>query len=193
MQVFRTCYGQTPVIQERTVLVQTNFVSANDLVEKYGWDFVHPVLDNMTSAIINATRANNGTNRGVMHTGCFLTFRSVKDAIAAILEWHRQIQRIKPQECKEDDFQVRVAVHLGTLHLMKHTMLGKDIDLLRTLAPLGSGKETLLTSQAVDAAIAEGCAVAEFESVENSALRDCGSKLRWDRSFSHTPVFRLKH
>jgi class 3 adenylate cyclase len=193
VEIYRTCFGRTPVVRERTVLVQTNFVAANDLAERYGWDFVHPVLDAITTAIIDTARAHGGTNRGVMQTGAFLTFRSVTQALAAIREWTGKAGRLRPRAGDEKDFLVRVAIHWGTLHVMKHTMMGEDIDVLRTLVPLGFGHEVLLTSAAVDAAVAEGCQPHEFIATEAAFLRECGSKTRWLRRFSGIPVFRVEY
>ena len=73
-QIYRTCFGQTPVVRERVALVQTNFVDVPGLAEAHGWDIVHPVLDEATDAIVTNTRLNGGTNRGVMQIGCFLSF-----------------------------------------------------------------------------------------------------------------------
>jgi class 3 adenylate cyclase len=192
MKIYRTCFGQTPVVRERTVLVQTNFVSANSLAEKYGWDFVHPVLDAITTSIIDVARANRGTNRGVMHTGCFLTFQTVKSALAAIQEWSQQIQHLKPPNCADGEFGVRVGMHWGTLHIMKHTMMGEDIDVLRTLAPLGHGSDVIVTGALLEAAVAEGCAPTSFTTAEHPQLRECGSKTRWMRRFSEIPVYWLR-
>lgn len=192
MEIYRTCFGQTPVVRERTVLVQTNFVGANDLAERYGWDFVHPVLDAITTAVIDATRLHGGTSRGVMQTGSFLTFRSVKQALAAVREWTEQASQLRPQGDADKEFLVRVAIHWGTLHVMKHTMMGEDIDVLRTLAPLGFGHEVLMTGVAVDAAVAEGCPAHDFVATDIAFLRDCGSRTRWIRRFPNIPVFKVE-
>lgn len=192
VEIYRTCFGQTPVVRERTVLVQTNFVGANDLAERYGWDFVHPVLDAITTVIIDAVRGHGGTNRGVMQTGAFLTFRSVRQALDAVREWTDRAVQVRPQNQPEQEFLVRVAIHWGTLHVMKHTMMGEDIDVLRTLVPLGFGHEALLTGAAVDAAFAEGLPASEFMATGTDQLRECGSKDRWLRRFSHIPLYRIE-
>lgn len=192
MEIYRTCFGQTPVVRERTVLVQTNFVGSHDLAEAYGWDFAHPILDSITTAIIDATRLHGGTNRGVMQTGCFLTFRSVKQALAAVAQWNDVAKECRPPG-HEGEFMVRAAIHWGTLHIMKHTMMGEDIDVARGLAPLGHGKEVLLTASAVDSAVAEGCPSDQFIPAPIEFLRECGNKVRWIRRNGHIPVFRLDY
>ena len=83
------------------------------------------------------------------------------------------------------------AIHWGTLHIMQYTMMGEDIDVLRTLVPRGFGREVLMTGVAVDAALAEGCFASDFTAVERLALRDCGSRTRWLRRFPYIPVFRV--
>ena len=188
IRVYRSCFGQTPIVRERAIFVQTNFVHVNQLADEFGWDAVHPTLDDITAAIIGATRKHGGTNRGVMQTGCFLTFETVEDALAAVAEWQTEIERSR-KKWKRGEFSVRTAIHRGTLHLMRYTMLGEDIDVVRTLAALGFGDDILITAAALNS-ISDGKSKAAFleEAVEN--LRECNSRKRWAEKFTSIAVYR---
>ena len=74
---------------------------------------------------------------------------------------------------------------------MKHTTMGQDIDIVRTLAALGLGEEVLLTSPAVAAGRAEGLPEGFLKPVEVRELRECRSRLSWSQKFHDVPVFRL--
>lgn len=185
--IYRSCFGQSPLVRERTILVQTNFVHVNQLADKLGWDVVHPILDDITAAIIDAARKHGGINRGVMQTGCFLTFPSVEDALAAASEWQAFVNAANTTKGRED-FAVRTAIHRGTLHLMRYTMMGEDIDIIRTLSALGYGHDVLLTEIAA-LSMTTDPSKAGFASVATEALRECGSRRRWEEKFSSLPIF----
>jgi hypothetical protein len=87
--------------------------------------------------------------------------------------------------------KVRSALHWGTLHVMKHTIMGRDIDVTRTLAALGAGDEVLLTADAVRVAEDEGMPREWFRSIGPADLRDCGSRTRWVGKFQAPPVFAI--
>ena len=188
IKVYRSCFGQTPIVRERTIFVQTNFVHVNQLADELGWDVVHPAFDDITAAIIAATRKHGGTNRGVMQTGCFLTFETVERALAAAVEWQDGIERVRHRH-KRDDIAVRTAIHRGTLHLMRYTLMGEDIDVVRTLAALGFGDDILITGAALNSIVElNGKTMFREESAQN--LRDCNSRKRWAEKFSSITVYR---
>ena len=188
IRVYRSCFGQTPIVRERTIFVQTNFVHVNQLADELGWDVTHPIFDDITAAIIAATRKHGGTNRGVMQTGCFVTFETVEQALAAAAEWQPRIMLVRKKQGR-DDISVRVAIHRGTLHLMRYTMMGEDIDVVRTLAALGHGDDILMTGAARDA-IADEKLRKAFREEPVGNLRECNSRKRWAEKFSAIAVYR---
>ncbi len=189
-RVYRTCFGETPVVRERLALLQTNFVGVLELADSFGWDAIHPVLDRMTATILEAARANGGTGRGTLQIGTFITFATVSAALNASREWNQQLSRLDTGRLDRAVLKIRAAIHLGTLHIMKHTMMGRDIDVVRTLSALGFGTEILLTSVAADAARTEGLPEQLFEPV--SDFRECSSKSRWAAKFGEMPVYAIK-
>ncbi len=157
VKVYRTCFGSTPVLRERVAIVQTNFTHLQDAADRYSWDRIHPIAERITAILIESARAHRGTNRGIGLVGCTLTFECVADALAAAREWEGLRRsafartRISP-----DVLRVRTGVHWGTVHVLKYTMMGRDLDVVRTLAPLGSGREILLSGDAKRVADREG-------------------------------------
>jgi class 3 adenylate cyclase len=190
IKVYRTTFGEIPALRQDLVLVQTNFTHIHSLADKYGWDHVHPVLESVTAAIVDSTRQFAGTHRGVMQDGCFLSFASVTDAFAAADQWQSQLPSILDQAgLAPDELRVRVAIHRGTLRLMRFTMMGGDIEVVRTLAVIGSGREILLTDSAMRSLSDEG--VAEpIDPVDPAGLRDCRSKVAWLAKYSAIPVYQ---
>jgi hypothetical protein len=176
--VYRTCFGMTPVVRERVVLLQTNFVNILELADRHGWDTVHPLLDRMTESLLAAARLYGGTNRGTLQIGSFFTFNAVTPALKAVQESYRRLAEVRLFPASES-VGLRVGMHFGTMHLMKHTMMGQDIDIVRTLSALGWGTEVLLTKSAVEVAVSEGLPRSGFESFKGAQMRECGSKRRW--------------
>jgi class 3 adenylate cyclase len=191
LQVFRSCFGTSPIVRHRLYLVQTNFAQTNDLADEMGWDALHPVLDEITDSIIQSTRVNGGASRGVMQTGCFLTFPTLVGALRAVDRWSCEVRKLNQSRNVSAKFRVRTGIHWGTLHLMKHTIFGKDVDVLRTLAPLGYGEEVLFTHVALAAARADGFPETTFKVISVENLRECNSRLRWIAKFSLQRVFEL--
>lgn len=192
VSVYRTCFGQTPVVRKRTALVQTNFVGVQELADRYGWDVAHPALDEVTGIIVDATRRQGGTNRGVMQNGCFLAFPGIRPAMLAAQHWTRALAGLTARGVAKGELKVRAAAHWGTLHVMRYTTMGRDIDVVRTLAALGSGDDVLLTGEARQAALAEGLPEGPIRPVEAAELRECTSLSRWKNKFRDTAVFRLR-
>lgn len=190
--IYRTCFGQSPVLRERVILVQTNFVGLQTLADTHGWDVIHPVADAITAGIIESSRDEGGTNRGVMQTGCFLTFNKVGAALAAVAAWSGLVQKVNNEFSRYGQLQVRTAIHRGTLHIMKYTMLGEDVDIVRTLSPLGFGSEVLLTQSAYDTAIAEAQAESLFTRIDWQNLRESNSRRRWESKFTAVKVYRVR-
>ncbi len=189
--VYRTCYGQTPIVRERVALLQTNFVGVQGLADEFGWEAVHPVLDEMTGTIAEATRAQGGTSWGALQVGSFLTFARLMPALHAVRAWTATSAQIECGQLTRRLPKVRSALHWGTLHVMKHTIMGRDIDLVRTLAALGAGEEVLLTADAVRVAEDEGMPRAWFRTIDPAKLRDCGSRTRWVGKFQAPPVYAI--
>jgi class 3 adenylate cyclase len=154
--VYRTCFGTSPVVRERLVLVHINFVGVQRLADEFGWDTVHPRLDEITARIIASTREAGGTNRGVGETGCLLSFPSVGSALGAYTHWATAAAETKAPPARCFSVGVRCAIHWGTLNVMRFTVMGRDIEVVRTLAALGTEQQILLTAAAVDCARAEG-------------------------------------
>ena len=190
VRVFRTCFGQTPVVRERLLMVQTNFVHLHALADEHGWDRVHPIADDTTRAIIESCRANNGTSRGVMQTGCFLTFESVGSALQAIQQWSRELEALSAKHGSLS-VKVRTAVHWGALHMMKYTMMGNDMDIIRLLPALGHGDDVLFTSAALEAAEAEHVTLLAAKTVAAIDLRECSSRDRWIAKFPTMTISRM--
>lgn len=189
--VYRTCFGQTPVVRERITLAHTAFVGVQDLADRLGWDAVHPVLDAATGAIIEATRKSGGTNRGVTPVGCLLSFPDVRSALLAARGWTETLAALPAASVPRDEIKVRAALHWGTLHVMKYTMMGRDLDILRTLVALGEGEEILFTEDAAQVALAEGLAQGLLAPVPADHLRESASRSRWARKFAGTPIHKL--
>ena len=124
--VYRTCFGKTPVVREQALLVQTTFVGIQDLADEHGWDLVHPMLDAMTDAICETARLRGATVRGTLTGGGFLSFGSVTQAASAVRDWTARIRDTTPQSIGPGRLKIRTAAHRGTLHVMKHTMMGRD-------------------------------------------------------------------
>ena len=186
--IYKSCFGQTPIVQEQTILVQTNFAHTNQLADELGWDVVHPILDEITAAIIDAARRNTGINRGVMQTGCFLTFQSVENALTAATEWQAVVTDVN-RRIFNGRFAVRTAIHRGTLHLMRYTMMGEDIDIIRTLSVTGHGHDVLITEPAAVSMNKEhhGYSINPVKPVE---LRECNSRMRWVNKYQSIPIYR---
>jgi class 3 adenylate cyclase len=191
-KVYRTCFGQPPLVRERLALVQTNFVGVEDLADRYGWDAVHPTLDRITATILEAARFRNGTARGTLQVGTFLTFDGLKPALQAVQAWTGELTGSDLPRVADTTVSVRVGIHWGTLHVMRHTMMGRDIDVARTLSALAFGAEALLSDLAVEVAVSEGIQATLFQIVEASQLRECSSKERWLGRYHETPVFAVK-
>jgi len=192
-RVYRTCFGQTPVVRERVVLVQTNFASVQELADRHGWDAVHPVLDGCTGGMLEAARRHGGTNRGTLQIGSFFTFDTVVACLGAVRDWQNALAQSDRGGLESGEVRIRVGVHRGTLHVMKHTMMGRDIDVVRTLSALGSGEEILLSAAAADAARTEGLPPASFRPFGKADMRECGSKRRWLARYAETALFALPH
>lgn len=190
--VYRTCFGQSPVVRERVALVQTNFVGVHDLADEYGWDRVHPTLDRITAAILEAARLQGGTTRGTLQVGTFQTFDGLKPALKAVQAWTAELTSSDLPRVGDTTVRVRVGIHWGTLHVMRHTMMGIDIDVTRMLSALAFGAEALLTGSAVEVAVSEGVQATLFHILEASQLRECGSKGRWLQRFHEIPAFAVK-
>jgi class 3 adenylate cyclase len=178
-------------MRERLVLVQTNFTQVQTLADKHGWDTLHPVLEDMTGAIIDATRANGGTHRGVMQTGCFLTFTSCRDALAAIQGWQDAVRRVVARsKIPPDDLRVRVGIHHGTLHVMKFTLMGRDVEVVRHVATVGTGAEILWTHPAKEVATGERIE-GDFVHREPMQLRACRERDKWIEKYADIAVFAM--
>jgi class 3 adenylate cyclase len=146
--IYRTCFGRSPVLRERILLVKTDFVGVLALADSHGWDVVHPALDQAIGLLKFMTRKNNGTFRGTGGTGTLVTFPAMRDALLTFHEWREAIQGIHPEALPENSVKCRVAMHVGTLHLMEHTLMGKDIHVVETLTPLGNANDVLMTQEA---------------------------------------------
>ena len=190
--VYRTCFGTSPVVRERLVLVHINFVGVQRLADEFGWDIVHPRLDEITARIIASTREAGGSNRGVGETGCLLSFPSVGSALGAYTLWAAAAaERTKPP-ARCFSVGVRCAIHWGRLNVMRFTIMGRDIEVVRTLAALGTDQQVLLTDPAVDCARAEGLIPsADFVALNTDDLRRCTSLSRWKSKFQDIPVYAL--
>ncbi len=191
-KVYRTCFGQSPVVREQVALVQTNFVGVLDLADKLGWDAVHPTLDRITGRVVEAARLRGGTTRGTLQVGTFQTFDGLKPALQAVQAWTAELTGSDLARVADTTISVRVGIHWGTLHVMRHTMMGRDIEVVRTLSALAFGGEALLTGLAVEVGVAEGLQATLFQIIDASLLRECGSKRRWLDRFHETPVFAVK-
>jgi class 3 adenylate cyclase len=189
-RLYRTCFGQSPVVRERVVLVQTNFVGLQGLADEAGWDTLHPLLDACTGRMLEAARKHGGTSRGSLQVGSFFTFPALVSCLRAVRDWHGALARLDAGPLS-GRLGLRVGLHHGTLHIMKHTMMGRDIDLVRTLSALATGDEILLTDAAVAAAAAEGVPAAVFQPFTAAEMRDCGSKRRWLSRYAETAAFAL--
>lgn len=189
VQLFRTCFGNTPVIREQLALVQTNFTHIQDIGDKFGWDATHPVAEKLTESIIESARTNGGTNRGVHLTGCTLTFERLADALAAVTAWQsRRKLAFQDSKIPPSQLKIRTAVHWGTIHVMKYTMMGLDLDVVRTLAPLGYGQETLISADAMEIARKEGVQKG-FRPISPVKLRECRSRSAWISKFQSRKIF----
>jgi class 3 adenylate cyclase len=189
VRVYRTCFGSTPVLRERLVIVQTNFAHIQDAADKFGWDRIHPLAERITAGIIDAARAHGGTNRGVGITGCTLTFEGIADALQAAHEWEAKRQQAFARTALRPGLlQVRTGMHWGTVHVLKYTMMGRDIDVVRMLTPLGFGQEILLTDDGKHAADQAGVG-SRFKEVQPEALRECRSRLAWQERFADHKIY----
>lgn len=189
VRLYRTAFGQTPVVRERAVLVQTNFVSVQDLADAHGWDVAHPALDAATGALLEAARRHGGTNRGTLQLGSFFTFPDVSSCLSALGEAADAIRSIRMDG---DGVGVRVGVHVGTLHIMRHTMMGRDIDITRTIAALGGAGDVLFTGAAIAAGQGENAPLPGVGPLGLADLRECGSKRRWLSRYADMPVFAMR-
>jgi class 3 adenylate cyclase len=190
-RLFRTCFGQTPVHRERVALVQTNFTGIQDLADRHGWDAVHPALDAVTGMLLETARVRGGTNRGTLQIGSFFTFGRIGSAVDAARAWHLALPDVPLAPLTASDVGLRVGVHVGTIHVMKHTMMGRDIDIVRTLAALGTHEDVLFSGPAADAALAEGVLETGLRTLTADDLRECGSARRWRQRYAATGAFAL--
>jgi class 3 adenylate cyclase len=192
-RIYRTCFGQSPVVREQVFLAQTNFVGVQELADRHGWDTLHPVLDAYTGVMLEAARRHGGTSRGALQIGSFFTFGALLPCLRAVRDWHDALKQFNSGGVVADALSIRVGLHQGTLHIMKHTMMGRDIDLVRTLSVLGTSDEILLSDVAVEAARAEGVPAATFRPFGAANMRECGSKRRWLARYERTALFGLQH
>lgn len=187
--LYRTCFGNSPVVRERLALVQTNFTHIQDVADRFGWDATHPVAEQITAGIIDVARALGGTNRGVSLTGCTVTFERVGDALRAARAWEvKRRQAFRGSKIRPSLLRVRTGIHWGTVHVLKYTMMGLDLDVVRTLAPLGDGREILMTGDAMQVARKEGVARG-FRAIRTARLRECRSREAWSAKFETHGIF----
>lgn len=193
--IYRTCFGRSPVLRERILLVKTDFVSVLTLADSYGWDVVHPALDQAIGMLKSLTRKNNGTFRGTSGNGTLVTFSTMRDALLTFHEWGEAIQNIHRQILPANSVQCRVAMHVGTLHLMEHTLMGRDIHIVETLTPLGNANDVLITEECRKLFDAEFRDASGFLStMKTGDFRDCNTKSKWlKRYHNQFPCFRLSH
>lgn len=190
-RVYRTCFGQTPVLRERVALVQTNFVGIQSLADAHGWDVVHPAVDAVTGAITEATRAHGGTSWGAIQVGSLLSFDAVVPALRAVNAWTTASAKLARDSRLPVVPKVRTGIHWGTLHVMKYTIMGRDIEVVRTFAALGFGDDVLLTEEAKQLAVSEGLPAGRLRPFGHTELRDCGNRARWIAKFGEMPLSRV--
>ena len=189
VRVYRTCFGSTPVQRERLAIVHTNFTHLQDAADQYGWDRIQPIAERITAGIIEAARARGGTNRGVGLTGCTLTFERIGDALQSAHAWETKRQgAFSRTALRSSLLRVRIGIHWGTVHILKYTMMGRDLDVVRTLAPLGFGQEILMSGEAKHVADLEGVG-AGFRDVQLGKLRECRSRIAWQARFSKHRIY----
>lgn len=74
---------------------------------------------------------------------------------------------------------------------MRHTMMGKDMHIVETLVPLGTGDEVLLTEDVRTAAEKEGVPPNLVEPVTPDLLRGRSAWDNWQKRYSNRKLFRL--
>ncbi len=190
--VYRTCFGKSPVLHERIVLVKIDFVSVLGLSDKYDWDIVHPIIDEVVGLIKHATRDNNGTFRTASGNGILLTFASMKSSFAAIKHWLAGTRtKIDMKNLNKDELKMRIGIHWGNLHIMEHTMMGRDIHIIETLTPLGHGNEILITGEAKNIFKNEELNDGILELIDFYYLRECNTKMKWLGRYDDISIYKL--
>ena len=188
VKVYRSCFDSSPVNISKCALVQTNFSHVYGTARAKGWHELHPLLDQMTESVIGIARSHGGTNRGVMQTGSFLTFPNVSDALTAAGEWRDACRQLAENAgFGEDGIWIRTGVHLGELSALKYTMMGRDIDVVRMLAPAAHSGDILVT----DAAREEADEF-ELEQQEVQDLREARARDTWLNYFPDIGVFKYE-
>ena len=66
--------------------------------------------------------------------------------------------------------------------------MGRDLDVVRTLAPLGFGQEILISGEAKRVADREGVGAA-FKEISPDALRECRSREAWRSRFLDRGIY----
>ncbi|MFQ5955257.1 MAG: adenylate/guanylate cyclase domain-containing protein [Kiloniellales bacterium] len=191
--VHRTCFGATPVARERIAIVYTDFVGLNGLADAHGWDVVQPLVDEVVGEILKVTRDLGGARRWISGGRCLLSFESIIAALDAAVAWRGAIAEIGARKLGETELSVRVSMHWGTLHMMRNTIMGRDMHVVETLGPLGFGNEILLTEEARDALLAEGHQGVTPMPVSPSELRDCSTQVRWGHRYAERKIYRMSY
>lgn len=187
--IYRTCFDASPVMLQDLVLAHTNFTGIYRYADELGWEGLHPLLDELTARIIEISRSFGGTNRGVMHDGCFLTFSTVEQAINAAASWQNGVEHSLERSGLADlPLQIRTALHFGPLSILRYSMMGRDIEIVKLLSVLGNGKDVLLTAAArdllTDPQIAGMCSPRSHDE-----LRVCGSRQKWIARYPEIAIF----
>jgi len=191
VRLYKTAFSNTPIVRDRVALVNTNFVGLSALSEKYTWDVIQPMVDETVGIILSASRAFGGTKRDTNSGRCFLSFESVGNAISAISKWNKDINNIEDIGGQNVKIEIRSSIHWGTLHVMRNTIMGKDMHIAETLCALGYGNEILLTQPVVDAAKAENVSTNNIIGIPLSSLRQCSSRKKWTDKYSELKIYKI--
>lgn len=188
VEVYRSCFETSPVNISKCALVQTNFSHVYGTARAKGWRELHPLLDQMTDTVIGIARSHGGTNRGVMQTGSFLTFPKVTDALLAAAEWRDTCQQLAEKAgFGANGIWIRTAVHSGEFSALKYTMMGRDIDVVRMLAPAAHAGDILVTEAAREEA--DGFAL---QKQTEQDLREARARQTWLNYFSEMKLYKYK-
>lgn len=191
VNIYKSSFSNTPVIRDRVALVNTNFVGLSDLSDKYTWDVIQPVVDDAVGIVLSSCREFGDNKRGTNSGRCFLSFNSITDAINAITKWTNDLNNLDIKNKNNINVKMRTSVHWGTLHVMRNTIMGKDMHITEVLCALGFGDEILLTEPAVNAAKAENLNTYQMIRIPVLELRVCSSRSKWQNKFENINIYKI--
>ena len=154
-------------------------VGVLSLADQHGWDVVQPALDEAFGLWLALVRARGGTSRGIHGDGCFVTFDRVTNALDAVDTFMAELAGRPHGKLAGGVLAMRAAIHVGELHVMAHTLMGRAMHVVSALAPAVSSGGVVFTDEARTTLLAEAGARADL--VDGlSALRVGPPRAQWD-------------